>query len=78
MVESKGRIDMKYGARNQLTGKVVAVKRGDIMCQVRLELNPGGVMNSVMTMESLADLAVHEGDQVKIVVKAVHVLLVKE
>jgi len=69
---------MKYGARNQLTGKVVAVKKGDVMCQVRLEVDPGAVMNSVMTAESLADLGIKEGDAVKIVVKAVNVLLVRE
>lgn len=69
---------MKYGARNQLTGKVVAVKKGDVMCQVRLEVDPGAVMNSVMTMESLADLGIREGDSVKIVVKAINVLLVRE
>lgn len=69
---------MKYGARNQLTGKVVAVKKGDVMCQVRLEVDPGAVMNSVMTVESLADLGIKEGDAVKIVVKAVNVLLVRE
>lgn len=69
---------MKYGARNQLAGKVVAVKKGDVMCQVRLEVDPGAVMNSVMTMESLADLGIREGDSVKIVVKAINVLLVRE
>ncbi len=69
---------MKYGARNQLTGKVVTVKKGDVMCQVRLEVDPGAVMNSVMTMESLADLGIKEGDPVRIVVKAINVLLVRE
>jgi molybdopterin-binding protein len=32
----------------------------------------------VMTMESLADLGIKPGDKVKIVVKAINVLLVKE
>jgi len=68
---------MKYGARNQLSGRVRKIKRGDVMCQVRLDVEPG-LMNSVMTMESLEDLGVKEGDQVKIVVKAINVLLVKE
>jgi len=69
---------MKYGARNQLTGKVTEIKKGDIMCQVRLEVAPGAVMNSVMTMESMQDLNLNEGDSVKVVVKAINVLLVKE
>jgi molybdopterin-binding protein len=69
---------MKYGARNQLTGKVLNIKKGDIMCQVRLEVAPGAIMNSVMTMESLNDLAIKEGDSVNVIVKAINVLLVKE
>ena len=68
---------MKYGARNQLTGKVTSIKRGDVMCQVRLQVEPG-IMNSVMTMESLEDLGLKDGDRVKVVVKAINVLLVRE
>ncbi len=69
---------MKYGARNQLKGKIVSIKKGDVMCQVRLDVADGAVMNSVMTMESLEDLGIKEGDSVKVVVKAINVLLVKE
>jgi molybdopterin-binding protein len=69
---------MKYGARNQLAGKVEAIKKGDVMCQVRLNVSADAVMNSVMTMESLEDLGIKEGDSVKIVVKAINVLVVKE
>jgi len=69
---------MKYGARNQLTGKVLNIKKGDIMCQVKLEIAPDAVMNSVMTMESLDDLGIKVGDRVRVVVKAINVLLVKE
>lgn len=69
---------MKYGARNRLSGRVVEIKRGDVMCQVRLEVPAGGTMNSVMTVESLGDLGITEGDQVTIIVKAINVLLVRE
>ena len=69
---------MKYGARNQLTGKIAKIKKGDIMCQVTLNIDTPAIMNSVMTVESLNDLSVKEGDSVKIVAKAVNVLLVKE
>lgn len=69
---------MKYGARNQLTGKVTEIKKGGLMCEVKLDLTGPGSMASVMTLESLDDLAIKPGDTVKIVVKAVNVLLVKE
>ncbi|UCG61757.1 MAG: TOBE domain-containing protein [Candidatus Zixiibacteriota bacterium] len=69
---------MKYGARNEIIGKVTSIKRGDIMCQVKLDIPAGSKMQSVFTTESLDHLGIAEGDSVKIVVKAVHVLLVKE
>jgi len=68
---------MKYGARNQMTGKITEIKKGGVMCQVKLDVS-AGAMSSVMTLESLADLGVKEGDNVKVVVKAVNVLLVRE
>ncbi len=68
---------MKYGARNQLTGTVMEIKKGGVMCQVKLDVT-AGAMNSVMTLESLDDLGIKEGDNVRVVVKAVNVLLVKE
>ena len=69
---------MKYGARNQLQGKILEIKRGGVMCQVKLEIPAGSIMNSVFTLESLDDLGIKEGDMVKIVAKAVNVLLVRE
>ena len=69
---------MKYGARNQLIGKVTEIKKGTVMCQVRVEIAGGSKMSSVMTIDSLEDLGIKEGDTVKAVVKAVNVLLVKE
>jgi molybdopterin-binding protein len=69
---------MKYGARNQLVGKVTDVKKGTVMCQVKLQIPAGGAMSSVMTLDSLEDLGIKPGDSVRVVVKAVNVLLVKE
>ena len=69
---------MKLGARNQLTGKVLEIKRGGVMCQVRLEIPASATMNSVMTIESLNDMGIKEGDEVGVIVKAINVLLAKE
>ncbi len=69
---------MKYGARNQILGKVAGIKKGSVMSQVIVELPGGGVMTSVMTLDSLSEMGLKEGDKVKVVVKAVNVLLVKE
>ncbi|HDL00928.1 MAG TPA: molybdenum-binding protein [candidate division Zixibacteria bacterium] len=69
---------MKTGARNNLVGKITKIKKGDIMCQVTLEIPADSLMSSVMTVDSLESLGIKEGDTVKVVAKAVNVLLVKE
>ena len=69
---------MTIGARNRLEGKVIDIKRGSIMCQVRVELAGGATMESVMTLDSLDDMKLKVGDKVRVAVKAVNVLLLKE
>lgn len=69
---------MKYGARNQLVGRVVEIKRGTVMSQIKFIIPADSSMSSVMTLESLDELGIKEGDAVSAVVKAVNVLLVKE
>jgi molybdopterin-binding protein len=69
---------MKTGARNNLQGKITEIKKGDLMCQVKLEIDTESIMSSVMTVDSLDSLGVDVGDNVKVIVKAVNVLLVKE
>ncbi len=69
---------MKYGARNQIVGKVESIKKGVVMCEVKVKITGGECMESVMTTNSLKELGIKKGDKVKVVVKAVNVLLVKE
>ncbi len=69
---------MKYAAKNQLTGIVKEIKRGGIMSQINLDISAGASMSSVLTIDSLDDSEIKEGDQVKVIVKAVNVLLVKK
>lgn len=69
---------MKYGARNQLIGEVTEIVRGDVMSKAKLKIPADAVMCSVMTTESVDDLGLKPGDKVRVVVKAISVLLVKE
>jgi molybdopterin-binding protein len=68
---------MKYGARNQIVGKVESVKKGDVMSLVKFKVKGPCDMASVLTTESLAELGLKKGDEVLLVVKAIHVLPVK-
>ena len=69
---------MKYGARNQLVGRIVEIKKGALMCQVKVKVPADSTVCSVMTLDSLEDLGVKEGHPVRVVVKAVNVLLTNE
>jgi molybdopterin-binding protein len=68
---------MKVGARNHIIGKVEEIKRGSIMCLVKVGVQGPIDMSSVMTIESLKELGLKKGDSVEVIVKAVNVLLAK-
>ncbi len=68
---------MKVGARNRIVGTVSSITKGKLMCLVKVEVPARSRMASVMTIESLNDLAIRKGSQVEVIVKAVNVLLIK-
>ena len=69
---------MKYGARNNITGKVKSIKTGDIMALVKFDVTGPVEMASVLTAESLEHLGIKEGDEVQLVIKAINVLPVNK
>jgi molybdopterin-binding protein len=69
---------MKIGARNKLEGEVVQIKRGTVMCQVIVRVAGNAQMESVMTLDSVDDLGLKVGDKVRVAVKAVNVLILKD
>jgi len=69
---------MKIGARNQLIGEVTEVKRGTVMAEIKLTIPANSPMASVMTLDSLDELGIQKGDKVRVIVKAVNVLLIKD
>ncbi len=68
---------MKVGARNQLRATVRTVKSGDIMSLVKFQVEAPAEMASVLTTASLEDLGLKDGDEVILMVKAIHVMPVK-
>jgi len=69
---------MKVGARNKIVGKVSGIKKGSLMSQVEVKVSGPIDLSSVMTLDSLKDLGLKKGDKVRVVVKAVNVLLIRE
>jgi molybdopterin-binding protein len=68
---------MPISARNQLEGKVVSVKLGDIMAHVVVKVGKSQI-ESVITRVSADDLALKKGDRVKVVIKSTEVMLQKD
>jgi molybdate transport system regulatory protein len=69
---------MKYGARNKLSAKVKSVKSDEIMSLVKFDVTAPGEMASVLTTESVKDLELKPGDEVQLIIKAIHVLPTKQ
>ena len=69
---------MKYGARNIIKAKVKSVKSGDIMSLVKFDVISPAEMSSVLTTESVKHLDLKIRDEIALIVKAVHVLPVKD
>ncbi len=68
---------MKHGARNKLKGRVTSIESDRVMSLVKFEVTAPSDMASVLTTESVAELELKVGDEVELVIKAIHVLPVK-
>jgi molybdopterin-binding protein len=69
---------MKYGARNKVTAQVKSIKKGDVMSLIKFDVRAPTQMASVLTSESVEHLELRPGDTVELIIKAVHVLPVKD
>jgi molybdate transport system regulatory protein len=70
-----GAANMKFSARNQLTGKVSALERGTVNCEVAITLTGGTTVYAVATNEAVRDLGLKVGVEASAVIKASHVIL---
>jgi molybdopterin-binding protein len=69
---------MKFGARNKIHAKVKSIQNGDIMSLIKFTVTDPHEMASVLSTESVKELKLKTGEEVELIVKAVHVLPVKE
>jgi molybdopterin-binding protein len=68
---------MKLSARNVFPGKVVKVIRGQTTAHVKIEIAPGIVMTSSITVEAVDDLGLKAGDAAYAIVKSSEVIVGK-
>ena len=69
---------MQYGARNVIRAKVKSVKKGDVMSLVKFGVTTPTEMASVLTTESVEAMGLKTDDEIQLIIKAIHVLPVKE
>ena len=68
---------MKLSARNQLSGKVTSVRRGEAIANVVLDVAGQRLVASI-TVEAVDELGLSEGSEVTAVIKASDVILAAE
>ena len=68
---------MAISARNNLKGKIVDVKLGDVVAQITISVEAGTV-ESIITRQSVEEMKLQNGDSVSAVVKATEVMISKE
>jgi molybdate transport system regulatory protein len=69
---------MNVSARNQVPGKVVCIKKGEVVSVVTYETDCGLRMSAVITTSALEDMKIKEGMKVTGLIKATQVMLSAE
>ncbi|HMW91634.1 MAG TPA: TOBE domain-containing protein [Candidatus Obscuribacter sp.] len=62
--------------RNQLTGRVISVKLGDIMAEIVMQVGENTI-TSVITRGSAESMELKVGDEVTALIKSTEVMLLK-
>ena len=65
---------MKISARNQIRGKVTAIKEGAVEAQVTIDIGGQSIV-SVITMDAVASLGLSVGSEAIALIKADSVML---
>lgn len=66
---------MKISARNQLKGKIKAVKPGSVMAEIVVGLPDGQEIVSAITLTSAQNLNLQVGDDVVAIIKSTDVMI---
>ena len=66
---------MKLSARNQLSGKVVAIEKGAVNGIVRIELKGGDVITATISLSAIEELGLAVGKEACAIIKATSVMV---
>ena len=66
---------MKLSARNQISGTVVEVNKGQTTAHVRIDIGGGVIITSSITNQAVDELGLKTGDKAIAVIKASDVMV---
>jgi len=69
---------MRISARNQLAGRVTAVRIGNVMAEITIDIGSGKLLTSAITRGSAEALGLKEGDDVIAIIKSTEIIVGKE
>jgi len=69
---------MKLSTRNIIKGKVTAIKEGQVIANVKVDIGGGNTLTSTITVEAVNELGLKVGDNVSVLIKASSVMLGKD
>ncbi len=69
---------MQLSARNQIKGTITAIKLGEVMAEVVVDIGGGNEIVSAITRGSVEGLGLTEGMSVYAIIKSTEVILGKE
>ncbi len=68
---------MQLSARNQIPGRIVALRVEGLMAEVTMDIGGGRILTSVITRGAAESLGLMEGDEVIAVIKSTTVMVAK-
>lgn len=66
---------MKVSAKNQLEGVIKEIKRGEVNCELMIDIGANRLICSIITLAAAKDLQLQVGSKVTALIKANDVLL---
>ncbi len=68
---------MEISARNKIKGTITEVTIGSVMAKVAVKIADGTIINSMITIDSVEEMKLKEGDEVYAIVKSTEVMIGK-
>lgn len=66
---------MKLSARNQLKGKIITIKKGDVNALVTIDIGGGNIITSTISTNAVEELHLEVGSDAYAIIKATSVMV---